>query len=307
MIITQLTNTVPYIYGSGNAFKLLGKSLPEVTPLEINDICICDYITCEYKEKVFAEIGGEYWKNDMNEFLFKRFIAADTVGIELYKDDIKIADLNSSTYGTFFNGFASGNAEQQLYVGYLLDWEQVLTLHGTGNYQVKAQLNIIGVSSTYESRKFTLCQYSDIAADGTVRIESYQNGNIIGNQFDFSGLNWYQSIRLAGRFGNPTPVMEKDDYETETRNIRQIQTKMRREWDLNTKQIDWEVAEKLIYNKMLANEILITDYSIRAESIWRRIGVFPKELEKIKTPTSVNKIYNIKLVDNKDIFIKRNF
>lgn len=309
MIITQLPNTTPYTYQSGNACKILGPSLPEIVPQEMNDICICDYITCEYVEKIFASPApnDEYWKNDKNEFLFKRFVSGDTVAIELYKDDIKIEDLNNNTFGTFFNGFASGTAEQQLYVGYLIDWLLVYNTHGAGDYQVKAQLNIIGVPSTFESRKFRLCVYSDEAADKTVRIESTQNGNIIGSQFDYTDLGWYQSVRIPGVFGNPTPVIEKEDYITETRLVDQIQTKMRREWTLNTRKINWQVAEKLIYNKLLANEILITDYDIKAESLWRRIGVFPQEIEKLLSAGSPDKIYNITFVDNTDKFIKRNF
>lgn len=307
MIITQLPNTSAYFIGSANACKILGPSLPEIPILELNDSCICDFIECKYIEKIFVSPGNEYWKNDMSEFLFKRFVTADTVDIELYLGETKVADLNTNTYGTFFNGFASGSTEQQIYVGYLIDWELVYGAFGAGVYQVKAQLNIIGVSTEFESRQFNVCIYSDLAADGTVRIESSQNGNIIGNQFDFSGLDWYQSVRIPGRFGNPTPIYENDRYVTETRKVRQIKDKMSREWTLNTKKIDYEVANKLIYNKLLANEILITDYSLKAESIWRRIGVFPSEVSKSELTNTPNKTYSITFVDNKDYFIKRNF
>lgn len=307
MIITTLPNTTPYSYGSANACKLLGPSLPEIVTPEVVEFCICDYVQCEYVEKVFAEIGGEYWKNDKNEFLFKRIVPVDTVDIELYKDGVKIADLNNNTYGTFFNGFASGSSEQQLYVGYLLDWELVATLNGFGYYQVKTQLNILGNVSEVESRTFNLMGYSDQAAHETVRIESTQNGNIIGNTFDFTGLNWYQSFRVPAVFGNPTPTTEQVNYKTQNRNFRQIKSTNSREWTLKTKKLSWEVADKLIYNKMLANEILITDYNILAESAWRRIGVFPSEIDKPSISGNPNKVYNITFTDNKDIFLKRNF
>ena len=58
---------------------------------------------------------------------------------------------------------------------------------------------------------------------------------------------------------------------------------------------------------MLANEILITDYNILAESLWRRIDVLPKDLDKSETSGHPDKIYNITFVDSKDIFKKRNF
>jgi hypothetical protein len=307
MIIIQLPNSIPYSIGSGNAGKLLGPSLPNIPDPQTNDICICDYISCAYVEKTFASPGNEWWKNDMNEFLFKRFIAADTVLIELYKNGIKIEDLNTNAFGTFFNGFPSGSAEQQLYVGFLLEWELVYATYGVGTYQVKAQLNIIGNASTYESREFNLCLYSDVAANGTVRIESTQNGNIEGGQFDFTGLNWYQSLRIPGIFGNPTPVYTSGRYTTSTRKIVQNKDKMGNQWFLNTKLLSWDVIQVLIYNKMLANEILMTDYNIKSETVFRRIGVFPEEFDKPTVIGNPKKRYNITFVDNYDILIKRNF
>lgn len=308
MIIETLPNTIPYSYGSGNAFKVLGKSLPTIEVTPIPDFCICNFIQCQYSEKIFADVAtDDYWKNDKSEFLFKRLVAADSVLIELYKDGIKVDDLNNNTYGTFFNGFPSGSSEQQLYVGYLVDWKLVQAAFGFGSYEIKAQLNIIGVASEFVSRTFNLCQYSDILAHQTVRIETTQNGNIIGNQFDFTGLDWYGSVRIPATFGNPTPIYEEDRYVSETRKKRQIQDKMSREWSLITKKINWEVANVLIYNKMLANEILITDYNIYAESVWRRISVLPKELEKRETVNNPDKLYNITFVDSNDYYIKRNF
>lgn len=309
MIIIEHPNSNPYSYLSGNACKVLGKSLPNTPDPQTNDICICDYITCEYKEKVFASPSNpnDFWKNDKNEFLFKRFVSSDTVEIELQLDGVKVADLNNNTYGEFFNGFPSGNDEQQLYVGYLLDWLSVYNAFGAGKYNVVSNLNIIGNLTTFTSRDFNLCLYSDILANGTVRVETYQNGNILGNDFDFSDLNWYQSLRLPAIFGNPTPVFETTDYITSNHKRSQNKAKMSREWDLNTKLIDWEVANKLVYNKMLGNKILVTDYQIRAESIWRRIPVFMKEIDKPELRNNPKRRYNIKFVDEEDIFTKRNF
>lgn len=308
-LIIQLPNTQSYSYLSGNACKVLGPSIPEVPVDQVNDLCICDFIQCLFIEKVFGHlVDTELYKNDKNEFLFKRFIAADTVDMELHLDGVKVADLNTNALGTYFPSF-TGSAEQQLYKGYLVDWQKVLIAHGPGYYTIVANLVILGNPSTFESRIFNLCQYSDRSADGTVRIESTQNGNIIGGQFDYTDLNWYQSNRIPGRFGNPKPVYEKDHYTTSTTNrkIRQIKDKMSQEWSLKTKPISWDVALHLVYNKLLANEILITDYSILGESVWRRIGVFVKEIEKPDLILTPKRNYNVTFVLNEDIYQKRNF
>lgn len=309
MIIIQQPNTVPYTYNSGNAGKILGPSLPEIPVSQNNDICICDFIQCEYRERVFAwpDDESQYWKNDQNEFLFKRFVSADTVTMELHKNGEKVDDLNNDDYGTFFNGFGAGSPEQQLYVGYLINWVDVYNAFGGGAYTIVASLNIIGVATEFESREFLLSLYSDVRANGTVRIETVQNGNIFGNQFDFTGLEWQQSLRILGKFGNPSPTFETTEYTTSTHKRVQNKATMGIEWELNTGMISWEVAEKLVYNKLLGNSIKITDYQIKAESIWRRQDVFLQEIEKPKITGTPNKSYNVKFVDVETKYTKRNF
>ncbi len=309
MIIIEQTNSNPYIFNSGNAGKVLGPSLPETPDPQTNDTCICDFIQCEYVEQIFASpaFPNDDWKNDKNEFLFKRFVATDTVLMELHKDGDKVDDLNNDDYGTFFDGFSSGSNEQQLYVGYLLDWLSVFNAFGAGSYTVVTTLDIIGNVTTSTSRTFRLVLYSDLEANGTVRIESTQNGNIRGNDFDFTGLDWYQSLRIPGEFGNPTPIFETTEYVTSQHKRRQNKAKMSVEWSLNTRLISWEVVQKLIYNKLLGNQILITDYQIKAESLWRRVDVFMQEVDKPEIKNNPKRRYNIKFVDVEDIYEKRNF
>lgn len=309
MITIQLPITKAFSYGSGNAAKILGAALPKIVTPEINDICVCDFVQCEYEEKVFASQtpNNEWHKNDKNEFLFRRFVASDTVAIELYKDNIKIEDLNNNSFGTFFNGFSSGTSDQQKYVGFLIEWEKVQATHGNGMFQIKAQLSIIGNASTFESRIFNLLQYEDRAANKTVRIESTQNGNILGSDFDFTGLNWYSSLRIPATFGNPSPVLETDNYINSNHEARQITAKNSREWTLTTGLINYEVASKILYNKLLANKVLITDYLVKAESIFRRVDVIVTEVDKPEIKGIPDRAYTMKFTDRKDIFRKRNF
>ena len=307
MIIQKATNTNPYLTVIGNAKKELGESLPVVIGRPVNDICICDYIRCQYKELVFASLTSESYKKDYSDFLFKRLISSDTVEIILQKDGINIETLDDNTFGELYNGFSNGNNEQQLYYGFLVDWSKVFIAHGGGYYNIKANLSILGNESEFISREFRLLEYQDLAADGTVKIESYQDGNIFGSEFDFTGLNWYQSMRITGRFGNAEPQFEKDNYIDQQQRRQQIKSTMSRLWSLDTGLLSWEVVEKLVYNKLLSNRILITDYSIKAENIWRQIAVELEEITKPPIFNTPNKRYNIKFVDSTLIFQKRNF
>ena len=46
----------------------------------------------------------------------------------------------------------------------------------------------------------------------TVRIETTQNGYIIGQGLDFTNTNWKQQIRIPGFFGNKQRRLEQDNY-----------------------------------------------------------------------------------------------
>lgn len=307
MIIEAFENTRDFQQTNGMAVKLITGALPDIKQPEINDICICDYITCDYIETVFASNEAQDYKKDFSDFLFKRFVATDTVELELHNLSGLQATLDDDTYGTLFDGFPEGNDEQQLYYGYLVNWTEVFNALGGGTYFVKAKLNILGEEYEIDSRYFNLMGYSDVAADNTVKIESTQNGNILGNEFDFTGLEWKQYLRILGRFGNPTPQYETDRYVDENQQFRQIKDRMSRQWTLATGLIGYEAAEKLLYNKLLANEILITDYSIYAEAIWRKVNVRLEDVDKSEIFNYPRKRYTFTFVDNEQVFQKRNF
>jgi hypothetical protein len=183
----------------------------------------------------------------------------------------------------------------------------VYQTYGVGDYTIVADLDIIGNTTTSTSRSFRLMVYSDIAANGTVRIESTQNGNIFGNDFDFTDLDWYQSLRVKGTFGNPKPILETTEYVDSNQTRTQNKASMEREWSLVTGLLSWEVVDKLIYNKLLGNSIEITDYNIKAESLWRRVPVFIQGVEKPDISGTPNKRYNVTFIDEQKLNVKRNF
>ena len=306
MITIQLTDSAPQPFESGLATKLKGESLPTITPRQTNDFCYCE-VECEYVGNVFAEVGGEDYKNDKSQFLFRRFVASDTVAIELWRNGEKIEDLNTNAYGTFFNGFPNGTAEQQLYVGYLVEWEEVYAVYGGGEYQIKAELTIIGVASTFESELFRLMGYSDKAADGTVRIETVQNGNIMSSVFDFTGLEWYQSVRMRGNFYEESEEFEKIVYKTQEYRQEQVQDKIIENWTLQADFIPRSVSEFLTKNAVLSNSFNVTDYNLLNEKILREIEVYPESIEKTRIQDNRKSNYIIKFTSRNDNIIKRNF
>ena len=303
MIITELSNTTPYIINSAMAVKSLGNSsLPTPKTTETREVDCCKF-ECGYVATVFAKVGGEYWENDMRSFLYRKLTASDTITIKLFKNGTELATISDNTYGTFHSSFTL----QPLYVGFILDFEKVANVSGFGRYQIKTDVNIAGVTDTLSSEVFKLIPYSDLQANGTVRIESYQNGNILRSQFDHTGLNWYQSYRIRGRLTREE-AFETDNYVTNEYQKSQIQDKIINNWTLETGLIPANISNELVYNNLLANKFLITDYNILNHEIYRRVELYPSEInESVNLVRNSNKKYLINFVDRNDDIIKRNF
>jgi len=305
MIETDLPIGTPHLYFYGMATKLTGGSLPEIVSVPTTNIDFCEYER-PYVNTVFGSTTTDWWKNDLTRFTFKRYITTDTVAIKLYKDNVLVANLNDNTYGTFTNGFTSGTAEQQLYVNYLLDWKLVFNAFGWGYYQVKADLNIIGVASTFTSIDYRLLEYSDVRANKTVRIETTMNGEINGSIFDFTGLELYSSYRIQGDFIETTEKIEIKKYKTSFEKWRQIQDKVIENYELRTKMLPRILTSALTKEISLANDILVTDYKILAEEIYRRIPVYVVSFDKKQLENNRKSIYNIKFTNKNENFVKRN-
>ncbi len=307
MIIQLISNTNPYVYNAGGATKLGGTSLPNIPTDAENDVCLCD-LGCEYIEQVFAKTGGAWWQNDKNDFLLQKLISADTIVFKLYKDNVLKATITNNTYGDWYN---FGDLTNPLYTGFVVYWENVFNAFGAGNYQIKADKVILGVATTFESQKFFLLEYTDERADGTTRIESYQNGNIMSSQFDYTDIltgGWYQSFRMKGRLSSPKPKIQTDRILNEDYELVQVQDKITKEYVLETEQIPSFLSNKLIYDNTLANKFLVTDYNIYNNEIFRRLDLYAVELEKVNEPDrNTQRSYKITLNDKIDNHIKRNY
>lgn len=307
-ITTTLSNTSPFINYFGMATKLDAVTLPLIVPIPTNGIDYCD-LESPYYETVFGSVDTVWWKNDKTRVTVRRYINADTVAIQLFKDDVFLADLNDNTLGIFTNGFTTGDnvLEQQLYVNMELHWHNVFNIHGWGKYQIKANVNIIGVASVWESVVYRLLEFTDKRANKTVRVETVSNGKINGSIFDFTGLNLYSSYRIVGDFIEITENLEINKYKTSQKEWRQIQDKVIENYELRTKMLPRLVTSTLTKEISLANDIKITDYKIMAEELYRRIEVYPINFEKTQLENNRKSIYNIKFTAKSELFIKRNF
>lgn len=250
--------------------------------------CYCKY-ECVYEECAFALPGGNAFQNDKSEFIFTRVEATtDTIEFELWKNGVKIEDLTDNTFGEFFD-FGDFDSQPD-HKAFRIHWLNVLMAHDSGQYQLRANTFIAGNVDVFVSRFFRLTKFDLKAADGTVRIETIQNGSINGgpSEFDYSGMNWDSMIRIKGKLSGRIPVKESDFYMNSQREKIQVQDKIITSYNLQTRLLPKVVQDIVIYSNMLANSIVITDYNIFSQHLestgnnieYKRIELFSEEIRE---------------------------
>jgi hypothetical protein len=302
-----ITITTPGIYtvvlseSLSIATKATALSLTRVNEVNTNDFLYQG--ECCYTEPVFALPLAEWWKNDKSSFLQKKLTALDTIEFKLFKNGLEVAILDNDYLGEYYSF--------TLYTGFVLYWENVYSNYGTGSYQVKAFEVLGGLPVQWDSQEFCLDTYSDLKADGTFRIETYQTGSILRSGFNYDELNltrgWYQSYRLKGILGNKKATLESDYLMTSDRRMLQIQDKVSYEYELQTNLLPAAVAKVLIEDNLIANEILLTDFNLYNTDIFRRVELYPTSINDTKSFSGNRKvIYSIIFKERVDNILKRN-
>lgn len=302
MIVNTATNTSPN--DTGLMASKINISVRQTISVGdfMDTCCVCK---CTPFQRVLANPGGEWWENDISSFIFKRVAPTDTVVMKLFKDGVETATLNDNTYGTFYN---FGDLPNPDYIGYQLEWENVYDEHGYGVYHVITTTTTLGDTIVRESLEYECMQYSDDRANGTVRIETYQNGYIMSSDFDFTGMNWYQSYRIEGVLGDKKPSLEIDNYRNSARDLTQIQDSISNLYLLETKMLPSNLLNAITYDGLLANRILLTDYNICNYERYNRLEVYPDSIEDFTTfELNPHGTAKFKFTDKRQNIIKRNF
>ena len=308
MIVRFLNNSTPYT--SNGALTKINSSLiireDEDIPRAFETFNIGDYQCC-YEEYAFADLSDtDTFKNDITSFLFKLSTSTDTLELKLFKNCEEVAVLDDNTYGTVYDSAYFGD---DLRKGFKLDWRLVANGLGFGNYHVEANREILNQDSSVESHTYLLRPFSESLANDTVRVITYSEGIIEGGA-DYTGafVQWEQRIRLRGKFGNPSPTFETDNYLDTTRKVQQIQDQITTDYELEIEGVPSEIAKPLIYDKLLANQIFITDYNLFNFDKYENFAVYPSEIVEFKTyAENFNAKIKIRFTDKKQNIIKRNF
>lgn len=263
MITTILPNSNPTDYeGASHKEDFNVISRDQIQPaISFN---LCDF-QCPFEEPKFAEIGAvtELYKNDKTDLLFTLSLVTDTITIKLFKcedgAEVEQATITDDTLGTYF---APAFFPDSLKVGFFADWNLIITAFGPGKYFFKADRVIIGQASTVETWKYNLQEFSEEAANDTIKITSVKTGCIEGG-IDYSGFIWTSEVRFNGTFGRPEPKLEKDHYQTQGRYDIQLRDKINTTYVIETELLPYEAIKPFIYDSLLANNIFITTYELQ--------------------------------------------
>ena len=301
MITFNIANSYPMQLG----VMATKKCMPIVNPFtsDFSDFCKCN-CACTPIFKAFYHSDGNEYKNDKSSFLYKKAISTDTIDLRLYKDGVQVDNLNDNDYGVFYDFGSLANPNLK---GYLLHWSSVYFAHGYGMYQVVATVTSLGSTFTLESDIFECLIYTNERADGTVRIETTQNGYIMSG-IDYTGVNWYQQYRISGWIEKQTPEFITDNILNSKREKTQVQDQVVNSYILETELLPSSILNAIIYDGLLANKILLTDYNFCYYEQYRKLEVYPDGIDEFKTyRENFNGYAKFKFTDKQQNVIKRNY
>ena len=210
-------------------------------------------------------------KNDKSSVLFVLSPIVSTAVMYLQKADTSgtfqdVATLDDNVLGTFYALSFNTDDDSRKYIGYLLNFHEIISAHDAGNYRVKVSfVTMLGNKSDY-SQEFCLKEYSAGAINGTIRIETYTNGirGVAGSQtdyIDFKSLNWYNQIRLKGMFGFDTSEYTRENVEYNNGQKQWIVDEQTEKYVMKLKPVDEYTRLFLKTDVLQADDIILTDYN----------------------------------------------
>lgn len=151
-----------------------------------------------------------------------------------------------------------------------------------------------------------LTPYSEESADETVKIETVHNG-CVESGIDYGSAGWIRSIRIPAIFGDKVQRLETDNYVDTNNKKTQIRDQIVNEYTLETKRLPSSVMTPLIEDKLLANQIFITDYNLFNFDDIRQLEVVAIEItEQNYSSKSRKASFKIAFEDKLQNIIKRN-
>jgi hypothetical protein len=243
------------------------------------DYCFCN-VECETPLIQFA--GTEEREKDY--FMLYGGSKDEASTAQYFIDDIELVD---GLHGTAIKN------------GFEVDFTKIYNVLGGGDYSLKMVVNEWGGDVEKVYKLFKVAPFNTLRADGTVKIEAFQSGEI-EKSFNFENENVKFSLRIDGILTNKTQVTELIDTRDGNNNIIQVHDRFWYEYDLIFSTNKYDFANLVLENLIIGTTLLVSDYNLSNQSKNEPFNKIPLRLletesEPIKGTNTTQ--YTIKLTD----------
>ena len=258
-----------------------------VDPEFVSEFCYC-FFECKEIMKVFA--GEDERTKDYSTLFFQKTGNSDTFTFQIEGKN-GIVDLTSDDYGAY-KAHSDGISFE-----YVVDWTKIKTLLGGGYFHLIVEKTVLGIESIEKYGEFQLINFDIEEADGTIKIESYQNGNL-EHGYDYRDLNVYQSIRINGIMSLEEPQDTVKNYLDGDRIVKQIQERTHSNHTITFYTNQYKLAQSLFDGYMMADKILVSDYNLTNRRTYNKHWVSRVETSIDENQDSRFAGYNVVVSDS---------
>jgi len=235
---------------------------------------------CFYLQVLAETVITDVIKNDKSSFIRFYNNTFSSSSMQLQKlvncvwTDVKA--LNNNDLGTLLSFGAYTNDFGEKAMGYLIEWQKVLTFVGLGEgkYRIKTtDVSLLVANQNQYSFEYELKEWTTFREDGTFRISWYNNGyigdpNNDQKQRHFGSLNWYGELRLQGDFGRNSAPTESEYVHYQSGTLgkgKEVWTsnKFWIKYLLSIYPIPNYIHKYLLFDLMLGDDIKISDFNQR--------------------------------------------
>lgn len=246
---------------------------PSVPVVVVPDIPVSETQCCSnFVLKVLADNTNEDLNNDRSGFLwwFNDTINDAVLDLQQFIAGTwtDVASLTaSSTYGTPYDYEFYVNSAGEAFVGYQLNWSDVLADFGESMFRVKCTATDFSSTNNYlYSPIYCLKTYTPARAEGTIRVEYYLSGQLGINENDeavrnLGSLNWYNSYRVGGYFGYNSSTYEETRITYNNGERLFVTDDQEPEFTMKLKPQPYFIHEYFRTDVMMSDMIEITDYN----------------------------------------------
>lgn len=233
------------------------KAINPLIPSADQEYCRCLRQCISALPAFTDEIGNDFYKNDRFS-LYLNTVQNATITIKIFKNDQELVTVTDDTYGIILNDSSNFIA------GYNFFFYNIWNNHGYGRYYFTLEVaNSNGfVYSSTTSPKFELQKYTELGANGTVRIETFQSG-LLNHGTNYT-VGVPQQIRFEGSLKLTGEVVETDEVilNNNARSTLQIKDQIFPEYELELIMTGAEDSFKVIFDYLFAQTVTVSDYSI---------------------------------------------